>query len=184
MTDYLLLLCLMLISVSAEAQNYYVTSFRGKITYQKKLLKKRDKIQVKGELRFSTKDDWVKVAGPGGIYTLKPEKPTTAGNEFFTALREELFPKVRLRGSFAHSFSIDGTRPDCLSIGTLNNYFDGTTFLMREELNGFEDDLRYVFFSEQGVVTQLVKSTSGRVVFHRKNWKNIPPLIDRSGVVA
>lgn len=180
MNSYFLLVCLMLMGLSAGAQNYYVTSLRGKVTYQKKVLKKRDKIQIKGELRFSTNDDWVKVAGPGGIYTLRPERETSAGNEFFTALREELFPKVRLRGSFANSFTFDSNRPDYFGVGTMANYFNGKSFPIREELVGFEDDLRYIFKTEQGIVALPVKVKSGTVTLHHKIWKGIPPLTEFS----
>lgn len=77
------------------AQNYYVAFVKGQVYYKKKLLKKRDKVKMKGKIKFTSSSDYVRLSGPGGLYTLGPGQETSTGNEFLVAVREELFPRVR-----------------------------------------------------------------------------------------
>lgn len=175
MNRHLLFLCFLLFSISLNAQNYYVTAINGRVTYNKKPLKKRDKIQVKGKLVFSTQDDWVKVVGPGGIYRLQPQEKSSTGSEFFTALREELFPLVRQRGSYAYNIVTDGARPDCIGISPFLNYFNGHTFALPDQLKGFERDLYYIFLVEDGVVARPAKVKSAGLKLDAKYWKDITP---------
>ncbi len=177
MIRQLLLLCLLLASSIAYGQNYYVTAFSGKVTYKGKVLKKRDKIQVKGKLVFADDKGWIKVVGPGGIYTLKPEKKESAGSEFFTALREELFPLVRQRGSFAYGAVTHGNRPSCLPINPMITYFNGARFSLPDELVGFEKSLYFIFLTESGVETRPVVAKSGAAVVDAKYWKDIDQLV-------
>jgi hypothetical protein len=98
----LITLCL-LFSLSLTAQNYYVALVKGKVYYEDVLLKPRTKIELKGNLRFTTKDDYVKVSGPGGIHTIRPVAKKTGGYEFLRAVTQELFPAAKPRGSFVLS---------------------------------------------------------------------------------
>ncbi|MCB0707357.1 MAG: hypothetical protein KDC34_18700 [Saprospiraceae bacterium] len=92
----------LLICSSGYAQNYYVASFNGNIYYNGKLIQKRDKIPVKGELKFTSENDFVKLSGPGGLYTLTPNSDPDSGSEFLIALRNELFPQLRLHPTTAN----------------------------------------------------------------------------------
>lgn len=175
MNRHLLFLCFLLFSISLGAQNYYVTAIKGEVTYNNKALKKRDKIQVKGKLVFSGKNDWIKVVGPGGIYTLEPEKKAATGSEFFAALREELFPLVRQRGSYAYNITTDGARPDCIGISSYLNYFNGHTFALPDRLKGFERDLYCIFLVEDGVVARPAKVKAGGLKLDAKYWEDITP---------
>lgn len=95
MRIFCLLFFLFVSTAFLSAQNYYVAVVKGKIFYEDKQLKKRDKIKMKGLLRFTAKSDFLKVSGPGGLYTLTPGMDEESGNEFFVAVKEEFFPKIR-----------------------------------------------------------------------------------------
>ncbi|MEM6769511.1 MAG: hypothetical protein AAF597_02905, partial [Bacteroidota bacterium] len=173
MNRYFFVGLLLVLGLSLHAQTYYVAAIKGKVSYRDKLLKKRDKIRIEGQLTFGSKDDWVKVAGPGGIYTLKPEKPSGSGSEFFTALREELFPKIRLRGSFANGAIWDASEPLCLGISTMANYFHGKKVKLPDVLFGHERDIRYVFVVDGRVEILSVKIKKGALILHEKYWKEV-----------
>ncbi len=95
MRSFILMLFLLISTVYLPAQNYYVALVKGKVYYQDKLLKKKDKIKMKGVLRFTSKNDFVKFSGPGGLYTIGPGMDRESGNEFLVAVKEEFFPKIR-----------------------------------------------------------------------------------------
>lgn len=102
----LILLPLFLITcLSAKAQNYYVAVVHGEVYYQDNLIKKRDKVKLGNEIRFTKKDDYIKLSGPGGLYTLRPGQDSDNNYEFLVALRNELFPEVRLQPTVAYSIS-------------------------------------------------------------------------------
>ena len=88
------------------AQNYYVASIHGNVYYQNKLLKKRDKVIPKGNIRFKSADSYVKLSGPGGLYTLTASLGKASGNEFLLTLSNELFPKIRMMTTAAPAFSL------------------------------------------------------------------------------
>ena len=89
------------------AQNYYVATLKGDVYYQNKLLKKRDKVIPKGNIRFKSADSYVKLSGPGGLYVLSAKMGRASGNEFLLTLSNELFPKIRLVTTAAPTFSIE-----------------------------------------------------------------------------
>ncbi|RMF01104.1 MAG: hypothetical protein D6772_05335, partial [Bacteroidetes bacterium] len=109
---YRVLLCYlfsMTLSLGAFAQVYYVAIVKGEVYYEDKPLKRRDKITLQGNLRFTSSDDYIKVSGPGGLHTVRPAgvRPNRK-NEFLVAVRQELFPEVRLRATVGHNIlSID-----------------------------------------------------------------------------
>lgn len=103
----LALVCLFLATVTfAFSQNYYVAMVSGKVYYEKKLINKKDKIKMKGNLKFSSADDYVKISGPGGIYTIRPGDDPKSQNEFIVGVRQELFPPTRAFATVSNSMSM------------------------------------------------------------------------------
>lgn len=146
---FLLLVCHGL----ANAQTYYVAIVHGTVSYNGVPLKPKSKITATGELRFATKEDYVKVSGPGGIHTLKPEKQVPSSSEFFTALSDELFPKIRMRGSFANSFTSNNADPYFFSFGSA--IWDGATFSLREMSEDRMNDLVFAYEKEDGIIVSV-----------------------------
>lgn len=95
MKSLLLTLTLCALTSWSVAQNYYVAIVKGEVYYQDKLLKKKDKVTPKGKIRFKDANSYVKLSGPGGLYTLSPDMGKASGNEFLLALSNEVFPSVR-----------------------------------------------------------------------------------------
>ncbi|MEM7574625.1 MAG: hypothetical protein AAF433_17095 [Bacteroidota bacterium] len=91
-----LLVLLFLYGVGLAAQNFYVALVKGEVYYQEQLLKPRDKVTLEGEFRFTSSEDFVKIAGPTGIHTIRPVEKPGGGWEFILAVTEELFPAPRL----------------------------------------------------------------------------------------
>lgn len=117
---YLLTILCLCVGLSLSAQSYYVAIVKGKVYYEDVLLKPRTKIELKGNFRFSTKDDYVKVSGPNGIHTIRPEEKEGGGYEFLRAVTQELFPAAKPRGSFVLSTWI--LPGDCLGIYCENEF--------------------------------------------------------------
>ena len=86
---------------SLTAQSYYVALVRGQVFYDNIPVKPRMKIELRGKLRFTAKDDYIKVSGPGGIHTIRPAEKAGGGYEFLRAVTQELFPRAQAKGSFA-----------------------------------------------------------------------------------
>ncbi|MEM7575000.1 MAG: hypothetical protein AAF433_18995 [Bacteroidota bacterium] len=170
-----LLFCLFFsLGSSVIAQNYYVAIIKGSVTYNGKALKVRDKIQPNGELRFSAAGDYIKVSGPGGIYTLTPEQQSSGGGEFFTALREELFPATRLRGSFSSAIGMGPFEPDYFSLASHLSYFDKTLIPLREALLGHEQQLAFVTQSTDGTIHSIAAPIKdGALVLDRRSFDGI-----------
>lgn len=95
MKSLLIALVLCMLASWCVAQNYYVAIVKGEVYYQNKLLHKKDKVTPKGNIRFKDADSYVKLSGPGGLYTLSPKMGKASGSEFLLALSNELFPMVR-----------------------------------------------------------------------------------------
>ncbi|MBV6655495.1 MAG: Gfo/Idh/MocA family oxidoreductase [Mameliella sp.] len=105
----LMLICFLILGIAFNlpAQSYYVAIVKGEVFYQDQLLKRRDKIELGGELRFSSADDYVKVSGPGGLHIIYPQgKQPNRKNEFLVSVRQELFPEVRMRATVANNISV------------------------------------------------------------------------------
>jgi len=100
-----LLLLLCLLANCATAQNYYVAAVKGAVYYKNKLLIKHDKVAIGNEIRFKSLDSYVKLSGPGGLYTLSASDGKASGNEFLMTLSNELFPPVRMIATVASNFT-------------------------------------------------------------------------------
>ena len=159
---------------------YYVAVIKGTVSYNGRPLKKRDKIKPRGELRFSSKEDYLKVSGPGGVHTLKPEGEAGQGGEFFTALREELFPLVRMRGSFAASMAVDLARVAYFGMDEHANYVDGTAFRLDKKLYPFRDRLVIVVQTADGrVVSRPVPVKDSTWVLSSATFAGLEPIHTR-----
>lgn len=153
MKKLFLILVLLAYQSLADAQAYYVAIVHGTVSYNGVPLKPKSKITATGELRFATKEDYVKVSGPGGIHTLKPEQQVPSSSEFFTALSEELFPKIRMRGSFANSYTTDYSDPYFFSFESAS--WDGTTYSLREMSEDRKADLAFAYQKVNGEVVSV-----------------------------
>lgn len=132
---FFLILLLFCSTYALLSQNYYVALVKGKVYYENKLLKKRDKIKMKGVLKFTDRSDYLKVSGPGGLYTLTPGMDKESSNEFFVSVKEELFPKIRHHStSAAQRVFIDGYYFDQLGFSL--------TFLDKTHLLAFAPELQ------------------------------------------
>ncbi|MEM6771758.1 MAG: hypothetical protein AAF597_14340 [Bacteroidota bacterium] len=101
--QHFLTITFLLFGLALSAQSYYVALVKGKVYYEEVLLKPRTKIELKGNFRFTTKDDYVKVSGPSGIHTVRPQEKEGGGYEFLRAVTQDLFPAAKPRGSFVLS---------------------------------------------------------------------------------
>lgn len=174
----LLLVFLLTLTGSAYAQTYYVAIVKGKITRDGQLLKKRDKLKLGQKLRFSSKDDYVKVSGPGGIYKIEPSPTTNGSGEFFIALREELFPKVRYRGSYSATFSTSDDVPALLFRYHLSqSILAGTSFELDDRFLPFSEQLRVVFLDQnkQELIDLPLPMEQGKVVFREGMFTEYSP---------
>lgn len=88
-----LLCCFLLIGGTAlTAQNFYVAFVKGEVYWRDSLLQPRTKLQLDGEFRFSTPEDYLRVIGPTGMHRIAPVERKEGGYEFIRAVRQELFP--------------------------------------------------------------------------------------------
>lgn len=118
------------------AQNYYVAVVSGEVYHNDRPLKKRKKIKLGGNLRFSGPDDYVKLSGPGGLHTLSASQGESAGNEFLLALRQELLPQVSMRPTIASNLGdisqITGTVGLWGLLGKDYHFFEGQELSLNE----------------------------------------------------
>lgn len=103
-----------------SAQNFYVAIVKGKVTYNDEPLKPRDKIELRGNLRFGSPQDYVKISGPTGIHTIRPTEKEGGGYEFLRAVTAELFPAAKPLGSYVLSTHI--TLGDVVNIDDENQW--------------------------------------------------------------
>ncbi len=165
---FLLLLCT---TNSLLGQNYYVAVIKGKVYYENKLLKKRDKIKMKGMLRFTSAQDFIKVSGPGGLYTLDPGMAIKNGSEFFVAIKEELFPRIRPmstseQGNIVvtidnHYFNQRGHR---------RSFLDKTYLTVPPPDIGEEQELGFLHETEKGLLYKTAKIIDGRLAIEEKDF--------------
>ena len=128
---YLLAAIFVCLGLTLPAQSFYVALVKGNVYYEEVLLKPRTKIELKGNFRFTTKDDYIKISGPTGIHTIRPQEKPDGGYEFLRAVTQELFPAAKPRGSFVLStWSITG---DALRIYA-ENEFDPVAFVAGERV--------------------------------------------------
>lgn len=184
----LTLVCLFLATMTfAFGQNYYVALVRGKVYYENKLIEKKDKIKLKGNLKFSSSDDYVKISGPGGIYTIKPGDDPKSQNEFLVAVREELFPKTR-----TFVTALQGEIFDFNSyFGLMGNY---TTFFEKAHLRRTVPDLKenqefgFLHKTDQGLFYVTAQIEDSLLVIRKKDFmlpkiKGERPVIQQTAIV-
>ena len=152
---FLLSLVFLLIGTHLSSQNYYVATVSGKVYYKGKILKKRDKIKIKGELKFSSKDDYVKFSGPGGLFTVSPESTPNRNNEFLVALRQELFPQERFHATVSNNFVMNYIIPFYFGLNSSYSY----TMYEEEYLKFDSDDI----YAENGAFGFLHETDFGLV---------------------
>jgi len=169
------------------SQNYYVAVVKGKVYYQNKLLQKRDKIKMQGNLKFSSADDYVKLSGPGGLYTIHPGSDRNRGNEFLVAVKEELFPKFRLHETTANSMVFDES-----------SYFGESgisrTFLEKTHLYGTVPELKegeelgFLHETNLGLVYQAAQIENALLVIQKTDFdiakvKGQSPNLQKTAIV-
>ncbi|MCB0652405.1 MAG: hypothetical protein KDC85_14100 [Saprospiraceae bacterium] len=184
----LTLVCLFqAIMTLAFSQNYYVAIVKGQVYYENKLIEKKDKIKLKGNLKFSSSDDYVKISGPGGIYTIKPGDDPKSQNEFLVAVREELFPKTR-----TFVTALQG------KIFDFNSYFDlmgnSTTFFEKAHLRRpvpelkEKEELGFLHETNHGLYYVTAQIEDSLLVIRKKDFmlpkiKGERPVIRQTAIV-
>ena len=147
---------LLLAGASLTAQTYYVAIVKGEVYYNDQPLKPRTKIELQGNLRFTTKDDYIKVSGPGGIHTIRPEAKSDGGYEFLRAVTQELFPAAKPKGSYVLSAWINFGDGISLYDGSHHNpdyFLEGERRSIRQYLKRKDYDwLYWVFNTRDGAV--------------------------------
>lgn len=137
------------------AQNYYVASINGNVYYQNKLLKKRDKVIPKGNIRFKSANSYVKLSGPGGLYTLTPSMGKASGNEFLLTLSNELFPKIRMMTTAAPTFTLSAY-PNILNKwsfwGQHYSFLDKTTLPIEPTFTANGQAIYFLHETDQGLL--------------------------------
>lgn len=138
------------------AQNYYVASIQGEVYYQNKLLKKKDKIVLKGDLRFKNAVSQVKLSGPGGLYTLSANKGRAKGNEFFITLSNELFSMPTLKETVVPSFGANP--PNILSawffLGRHYTFFNNSVLRIDPSMTAKGQTILFLHETQQGLSYQ------------------------------
>jgi hypothetical protein len=163
-----------------SAQNFYVAIVKGKVFYDDKPLKPRDKIEMKGSFRFSTPDDYVKVSGPTGFHTIRPIKKANGGFEFLRAVQAELFPEAKPLKSFV--LSTHEFLGDVLDIYDENEW-DPESFVSGERINlkneikkRDQKKLRWVYQTRSGALHQATPKLVGREMeLQAADFRHHPP---------
>lgn len=154
----------------AFGQNYYVALVKGKVYYQEKLLNKRDKIKLKGTLKFTTKNDYVRISGPGGLYTIKPEQGIERGNEFLVAVKEELFPRTRPLTTAVHSFVPGMFNYFQLDESWSYTFFDKTHFYETVPPLKANEEYGFLHFTNQGLVYRTAQVEDSLFVIRKEDF--------------
>lgn len=161
-----------MVPILLEAQTYYVAIIKGEVTYNGKPLKKRAKITPEGELRFGTPESYLKVSGPGGIFTFRAQEKDTRG-EFVTALSQELFPTVKAKKSFAYSLGVD-TRISYLFTPQSPPFWDQDYFLP-DSLVGRAGDVYFAADGNDGLIISRAADKKGRVKVRKAAFEEKRP---------
>lgn len=155
MRTTLFILSLCLLSNYTVAQNYYVASVQGEVYYQNKLLKKKDKVILKGDLRFKSAASQVKLSGPGGLYTLAANKGRAKGNEFLITLSNELFSTPTFKETARPSFG--APPPNILSYWHFfgrYTFFNHTTLHIDPSMTAKGQTILFLHETNQGLSYQ------------------------------
>ncbi len=188
MKSLIFTLSLCLFAGWSMAQNYYVAVVKGEVYYQDKLLKKKDKVAPNGDIRFKNGDSYVKLSGPGGLYTLTPDMGVASGSEFLLALRNELFPSVRPR-STARMSRPASTRGLWRLEGKYYSFIENTVLIIDPLLTSKGQTIAYVHETEKGLIHRKVKIDRGsQLVILRRDFepgkgKNAPQKILKTAIL-
>lgn len=173
---------LFLLSNVAFTQNYYVASLNGEVYYQNKLLKKKDKVTPKGNIRFKKSDGYVKLSGPGGLYTLSAKKARPMGSEFLLTLSSALFPPVRPISTLMPSASV-GFYPGVLLLWNFGGhhftFFDETKLYIDPARTSDGQMIGFLHETNMGLVYRKADiQKDSLLVIHADNFeagtKNVP----------
>ncbi len=155
---------------------------RGEVYYQDKLLRKRDKIKMKGQLKFSSARDYVKLSGPGGLYTIKPNDEPTTTNEFLVALKEELFPKVRRHTTSANT-AVNFFSASYFNLyGPSYTFFDKTRIYRKVPPLKPGEELGFLLETDQGLLYRTASIKDSFLLIKRANFK-LPKIKGRTPVI-
>lgn len=160
-------------------QNYYVAIIHGEVYYNNKLLKRRDKIKLKANntsvLKFSTANDYVKLSGPNGLFTVRPNSQPNQQNEFLVAVKEELFPKIRPIATTANSVTMN--LRDCCFFGLQGGYF---SFFEKDELDAPPlkkgEKLGFLHETNLGLIYKSGRIKKGKLLLRKTDFS--PPKIN------
>lgn len=157
------------------AQNYYVASLQGEVYYQNKLLKKKDKVILKGDLRFKNAESQVKLSGPGGLHTLSAHKGRAKGNEFLITLSNELFAMPTLRETVRPSLGAlsPNIRSEWHFLGQGFTFFNPTTLPIRPSSVANGQMIVFLHETNQGLRYQKADiHQDSMLVIHAKNFND------------
>ncbi|KAA3627173.1 MAG: hypothetical protein DWQ02_19905 [Bacteroidetes bacterium] len=162
-------------------QNYYVALVKGKVYYQDKLLKKKDKIKMKGVLRFTSMDDYVKFSGPGGLYTIGPGMDRETSNEFLVAVKEEFFPKIRSLSTSENDIVVD-PRYYFNQRGFSGTFLEKTHFYWKAPDLKPGEELGYLHETDQGLFYKTAVTEDSLLIIRKQDFSfpeeaNVPNLI-------
>lgn len=181
MRSFILMLFLLISSACLQAQNYYVALVKGKVYYQDKLLKKKDKIKMKGVLRFTSMGDYVKFSGPGGLYTIGPGMDRGSGNEFLVAVKEEFFPKIRALSTSENDIVVD---PGYYfnQRGFSGTFLEKTHFYWKAPDLKPGEELGYLHETDQGLFYRTAAVKDSTLIIRKQDFAfpeeaNVPNLI-------
>ncbi|MEZ4986882.1 MAG: Gfo/Idh/MocA family oxidoreductase [Saprospiraceae bacterium] len=147
-----LFLFLFTCSIAAYSQTWYVAVVEGKVLYNNAPLKPKDKIEMGGTLKFSSQQDYIKVSGPGGLHTLRPEeRPARRSNELLVAIREELLPSVRFRATVANNIIWNPCQYYFGFESMSRNYFNSVSFSIEDEKLAHGEQLYIVHDTPKGL---------------------------------
>lgn len=186
-TIIILLLCFF--SQSALTQNYYVAVIKGTVYYQNKQLQKRHKIKIGGQLKFSSIDDYIKVSGPGGLYTIRPKADNkVSGNEFLIAVSKDLFPSIRYRATSANNISVTNNHYYDFQ-GNHYSFFNKTALAIEQEWIENNNQLVWLHQTTEGLVSQTATIKKGTLLIKKSDFTlssaNKTPLgIDSTAIVC
>lgn len=165
------LICFFLVSLPfSYSQNYYVALIKGEVYYQNKLIKKRDKIKMRGEIRFTSTQDYVKVSGPGGVYTIKPGYDPDSRSEFVVAVREELFPRSRPHSTLVFSHSVDLYTYFFLDARTTYTFFRESYLRIKIPELKSGDEVGYLHFTDKGLIYRTAIIRDSNLVIREKDF--------------
>lgn len=170
-----LLLLGLLFLAPLSAQNYYVAIVKGEVYYNNKRIKKRDKINIKHTIRFTSASDYLKLSGPGGLYTLRATSQAAKkqGSEFWLSIKAEVYPRVTERPTTSSNFSLVENGIDTAYFRLDDGYTTG--FCWEEKALGLREDVPMdniwaVMDTDAGLVTEPLSVVNNAITLDLKRW--------------